>query len=156
MTKKAKSVSLEKEIEKVTAELLKLLQVEATISVSRENDDHYQVKIETSESGLLIGRHGETINSLQLLLGVILYKKLGQWIRVVVDIGEYRKTRENQLKEMVDRIVTEVCENGKIVTLPYLTPWERRSVHMMLTGHEKVVTESVGEGKVRRLTIKPR
>lgn len=114
------------------------------------------MRIETEETGLLIGRHGECINSLQLLLGVMLYKKFGKWVRVILDVGDYRKMREDSLKEMVERIAGEVEGTGVPVVLPYLSPLERRFVHLLLTENAKVTSESTGEGKERRVTIKPR
>lgn len=163
MTKQ--KVNIEKEIETTLFELLKKMEVEASIKVTRESEktpserekeDHYRVNIETPETGLLIGFHGETINSLQLLLSVILYKKLGKWLRVILDVGNYREMRDETIKQMVERIVREVEETGKGVELPYLSPLERRKVHLMLSDNKKVVSESSGEGKYRRLTIKLR
>lgn len=163
MTKQ--KVNIEKEIETTLFELLKKMEVEASIKVTRESEkstavkekeDHYRVNVETPETGLLIGFHGETINSLQLLLGVILYKKLGKWLRVILDVGNYRDMRDETIKQMVERIVKEVEETGKGVELSYLSPLERRKVHLMLSENKKVVSQSSGEGKYRRLTIKPR
>jgi spoIIIJ-associated protein len=158
-----KTLKINQEIKKTAAELLDKLQVSATVEVSKETDDlpagqagHYKVNIETTETGLLIGYHGETLNSLQLLLGVILYKKLGKWVRVVLDVGDYRKAREENIKEMVNRITAEVEETSQPVVLPYLTPYERRIVHMMLSDNPKFASESEGEGKDRRIVIKPR
>ncbi|OGG07002.1 hypothetical protein A3D05_02265 [Candidatus Gottesmanbacteria bacterium RIFCSPHIGHO2_02_FULL_40_24] len=163
MKKKAKSKNIKEEIEVVVNELLEKLQVEGKVNVTEETGDtegdtasSYRITIESEESGLLIGHHGETINSLQLILGVILYKKSGKWMRVILDVGDYRKMREETIKEMVNRIVTEVEDSGKPVELPYLSPLERRIVHMMLTDHKNVRSESSGEGKDRRVTIKPR
>lgn len=147
---------MENEIKTLVTDLLGKLKVEAKVEVVKEEDDHYQVNLETEETGLLIGHHGETVNSFQLLLGVILFKKTGEWIHVVVDVGGYRKMREESIKEMVNRIVTEVETNREPVQLPPLTPFERRAVHMMLTDHQTVVSESIGEGRDRRLTIKPK
>jgi len=165
MKKKTENIKYTTEIEKVTSELLSQLLIEATVEVKEqsggeekgeEENKHFIVNITTSESGLLIGHHGETINSLQLLIGVILFKKLGKWVRVMVDIGDYRKMREESIKEMVNRIITEVEQTGRAVELPYLSPLERRIVHMMCTSNEKTVSESAGEGKDRRVSIKPR
>ncbi|MBI3380222.1 KH domain-containing protein [Candidatus Gottesmanbacteria bacterium] len=147
------------EIKKTTEELLTMLKTEGKVEVGEEKsneESNYIIKIETQETGLLIGYHGETLNSLQLLLGVILFKKLGKWVHVVVDVGNYRQMREESIKEMVNRIVSEVEATNQGATLPYLSPLERRIVHMMLTNHGKVVSESVGEGKDRRLTIRPK
>lgn len=157
--KKTKKVDNTVEIKKTTEELLEKLKVEATVDVSegeKEGETNYKVNIGTQETGLLIGYHGETLNSLQLLLGVILYKKVGKWIHIVVDVGNYRQMREESIKEMVDRIVGEVESTKQPVTLPYLSPLERRIVHMMLTDSKTVISESEGSGRDRRLTIKPR
>jgi len=154
--KTPKAEKIDKQIESITSSLLAKLNVEAKVEVSQEDKDNYKVSISTPDTGLLIGRLGETINSLQLLLGVILYKKLDKWIRIIVDVGDYRKMREESIKEMVTRIVVEVESNNQPVTLPFLTPFERRIVHIMLVDHEKVTSESIGEGRDRRLTIKPK
>lgn len=125
---KNKTIDWEEEIKKTTSQFLEKLRIVASISIIREKaegdskEDVYKVNIETEETGLLIGRHGETLNSLQLLLGIIIYQKTKQWARVVLDIGNYRKMREEGIKEMVTRITAEVEASGNPVTLPYLTP----------------------------------
>lgn len=164
MKKKKSELNIQKEIDGIVSELLEQLQVKAEVEISEVKDDKaegeennsFMVNIKTEESGLLIGHHGETINSLQLLIGVILYKKMGKWVRVMVDIGDYRKMREESIKEMVNRIALEVEQTGRSVELPYLSPLERRIVHMLLSENEKVMSESYGEGRDRRVLIKPR
>lgn len=160
--KKNKEPDWETEIKKATLELLEKLNIEAKIQVSREvgdsetKEDLYKVNIDTPETGLLIGHHGETLNSLQLLLGVIIFKKTNQWIRIVLNVGGYREMREETIKEMVNRIIAEVEASGNPVSLPYLTPLERRIVHVMLSDNPKITSESIGEGKERRVTIRLR
>lgn len=165
MKSKTTKNNIVEEIKKTTEELLAKLQTEATVEVieeeapacaGREGEINYKVNVQTPETGLLIGYHGETLNSLQLLLGVIIYKKINKWVHIIVDIGNYRKMREESIKEMVNRIVGEVEVSQKPVTLPYLSPLERRIVHMMLTDHKTVASESTGEGKDRLLSIRPR
>lgn len=174
MKKKTNEIKVSAEIENIVNELLIQLQVTGTVEVKEiietdvkaeadksdskktTPDKNYTVNIKSEESGLLIGHHGETINSLQLLIGVILYKKLGKWVRVLVDIGDYRKMREESIKEMVNRIAAEVEQSGRGVELPFLSPLERRIVHMMLSENSKVMSESTGEGRDRRVMIKPR
>lgn len=142
------------QIIEIAKDLLEKLEVKADVTVEEGEENTYKLVINTEETGLLIGHHGETLNSFQLILGVILFKKRGEWVRTLVDVGDYRKLREESIKEMVNRIVSEVELSGQPVTLPFLTPLERRIVHVMLTGHEKVVSESTGEGRDRRLTIR--
>jgi len=159
MKSKEPQNTIVEEIKKTTEELLTKLQTKTTVEVIEEEAEgeiNYKVNIQTLETGLLIGYHGETLNSLQLLLGVIIYKKIKKWVHIIVDIGNYRKMREESIKEMVNRIVGEVEVSQKPVTLPYLSPLERRIVHMMLTDHKTVASESTGEGKDRLLSIRPR
>lgn len=149
-------------ISDLAKELLSKLSIESTVLVEPiagekpEDEVSYRITIETLESGLLIGRHGDTLNSLQLLLGVMLFKRTGSWIHVLVDVGNYRKMREESVTAMADRIIAEVERTGQPVPLPFLSPLERRMVHMHLTDHPTVMSESEGEGRDRRLVIKPR
>jgi spoIIIJ-associated protein len=143
-------------IKDTVAELLEKMTVAGSVEVVGDMENGFQVTIQTEETGLLIGHHGEVINGLQLLLGVILYKKQGEWIRVIVDVGDYRKGREENIKAMVNRIVEEVTTTAQEVALPPMTPLERRIVHTMLTDHPSVTSQSFGEGRDRRVTIKPR
>lgn len=159
MKKKKEEANTLEVIEKTTQDILSKLKTEAAVEVKEEkleDESNFKVTIQTQETGLLIGHHGETLNGLQLLLGVILYKKLGRWVHIVVDVGNYRQMREESIKEMVGRIVAEVETTSQAVSLPYLSPLERRIVHMMLADHKTVVSESIGEGRDRRLTIRPK
>lgn len=149
----------ENEISDIVHDLLAHLEVKAEVEVRRETEEtgeRFFIQIQTEETGLLIGRHGETINSIQLIIGVILFKKFGEWVHTVVDIGNYREAREKSIREMVERIAQEVEATMQPVVMPYLSPFERRIVHMMLSEHPKVMSLSEGEGRDRRITIKPR
>ncbi len=158
---KDKKTNIEDIIKEVVADLLLKLNISGDIEVVKNttdetSDNNFNINIKSEETGLLIGHHGETLNSMQLILGVILYKKLGIWTRVILDVGDYRKMREESIKEMVTRMVGEVEANSTPVVLPFLTPLERRIVHMMLADNPKVTSESIGEGRDRRVTIKLR
>jgi spoIIIJ-associated protein len=159
MDKKKKKEDSVKLIEETLSELLSKLGVTANINAEKidEGDDsHYKLNIDTQETGLLIGYHGETVNSLQLILGIMLYKKLGKWTRVIIDVGDYRTKREEAIKEMVENIIKEVLATGNAIELPFLSPLERRFVHMLLSDRTDVYSQSSGEGKNRRLSIIPK
>ncbi len=163
MVKAKKEKNIKDLIKDTTEDLLSKLSIVSTLEVEEKKVEEgsdlsgdFLVNIKTEETGLLIGRHGETINSLQLILGVIIFNKTNKWYRIVLDVGDYRKSREESIKEMVQRIALEVETTGQSVTLPSFTSYERRIVHMCLTDNKKVTSESVGEGRDRRVTIKPR
>lgn len=143
-------------IKNLATEFLKKLAISADISVEEDSQETYHLRIETEESGLLIGYHGETLNSLQLLLGTILYNKLGEWLHIVVHVGDYREKREESIKALALRVAQEVTQTKQPVPLPYLSAFERRIVHLTLADHPEVISESEGEGRERRVIVKPK
>jgi spoIIIJ-associated protein len=154
---KKKSVDSKEEIVKQLAEeLLAGLQIPATVTVSPGEEDTLSVNITTEESGLLIGYHGETLSSFQLILGLMVYKKLGQWVKVVLEIGDYRAKRAEQLTAMAQAYANQALSTGQPVYLPPLPPSERRVVHLALQENPQVETESVGDGNSRRVVVKPK
>lgn len=143
------------QVQKKTEELLALLDVKAVVSVAAE-EEVAQINLETDDTGMLIGYHGETLEALQLILSLMLAKELGEFVRVSLEIGDYRKNREDYLQRMVDQTRQQVLEENRPIALPNLKSWERRIVHLMLQDDADVVTESEGEGRDRVLTIKPK
>lgn len=140
-------------IKEIAQELLEKLQIKSTVSISLKKD-LYELTIETDESGLLIGYHGTTLASLQLILGTLVFKKLAKWERIVVNVGDYRERREETLKNLAQTYAQQAITTGEPVILPYLPASERRIIHLVLQDHPRVITESQGEGKERRITIR--
>lgn len=157
INKKAKTKDNQKVVKKAATELLELLGFKkATIKLSQDEGEVIHVDIDCPDPGILIGYRGETISSLQLILSLIVYKKLGQWQRVVVNVGDYREKRKESLEKLALNTVQRVKFSGEEVVLPYLNAGERRIIHLTLADHPDVVTESRGEGRERRLVIKPK
>ncbi len=143
-------------IKKTADELLSLMQVSGTAEVVEETPHVYEVNIEAGETnGLLIGKRGETINSLQYVLGILLRKDLEEEDRVVVNVGDYREKQEDYLKNLAQETAARARETGQEQALYNLTPAQRRIVHMELSEESDVVTESQGEGDDRYLVVKP-
>ena len=107
------------------------------------------------DSGLLIGRRGQTLQALQLLVNLIVRNALGEGVRVVLDVERYRERRENSLRDMASKVAARVVQTSRSVTLEPMTPADRRIVHTTLTDHPGVTTESSGEGEGRKVTIMP-
>jgi spoIIIJ-associated protein len=83
-------------------------------------------------------------------------KRLDQWTRVLVDIGGYRRRREESLEGLAQRIAYRVAQSHRTVTLEPMPPNERRLIHMVLRDNPDVFTESSGEGENRKVSIMPR
>ena len=145
-----------KQVTAVVEDLLAKLEVTGGVGVTTDETGAFRVNIDTEETGLLIGYHGKTLESFQLILGIIISKKLGRWVKVYVNVGDYREKREETLMHMAQRAAERALALGRPVELSRLSPAERRIIHLTLSGDERVATESVGEGDDRVLLVKPR
>lgn len=111
------------------------------------------VDIDGDDLSVLIGHRGETLSALQYITRLIVARELGRAAPVVIDVAGYRARREHQLRQLARRMADEAVERGKTMTLEPMPPGERRIIHLELRDHEKVYTESVGEGDQRKVTI---
>lgn len=143
---------MEKTIQKITEELFEKIGISATVSVEKE-EDLYKVAISTEENALLIGKHGNTLSSLEYVLTQLVSTKEGSFTRIIVEVGGYREEREEYLENLAEKIKQEVLETGVQKSLRGLKPWERRVVHMYLSADSSLTTESVGEGRDRELLV---
>ncbi|HSX40579.1 MAG TPA: R3H domain-containing nucleic acid-binding protein [Candidatus Saccharimonadales bacterium] len=150
MTKKK-----EKIIRDTTEELFKLLEIDGTFEIA-ETDGGIDIVLTTDDSGIVIGYHGDMLASLQLILSLCIAKKLGEFQRVSLEVGDYRKNRTEWLTSVAYETKERVLSEGQELSLPDLKPWERRVVHMLLKDDKEVISESIGEGKERVLVIKPK
>ncbi len=140
----------------LTQELLEKLEIGADVSVDIDETNAYRVHIETEETGLLIRYHGKTLDSFQILLGILVSKTIGAWVKTYVNVGDYRQKREETLMLMAQRAAEKALSLGRPVELPHLSAAERRIIHLTLTGDDRVETESKGEGSQRVLYVKPK
>lgn len=151
---------MEKNIEtlkKVSEDLFSLMSVaDAKINVEYDKENEaYIINVDApDETGLLIGKKGETLASLQVVLGVLLKQKIGEWNRVVVNVGDYREKEEEYLKNLAQATADRAKETGEPQNLYNLKPWQRRIVHMALSEDKDLATESMGEGEERYLVVK--
>lgn len=144
------------QVQQITEDLLNRLGVAGTVTVDIDETEAYRVHIETEETGLLIGFHGRTLESLQIILGLLVSKALGAWVKVYVNVGDYREKREEALMLMAQQAADRAITQGRPIELAHLSASERRVVHLTLSGDERVETESVGEGISRTLLVKPK
>lgn len=142
-------------IEDVAKKLLGLLEVKAEVTVT-PGEEIVDVVLETEEGGILIGHHGETLEALQLVLSLCAAKELDKFVRISLEIGDYKKNRMDWIKHTVEQTKERVLAEKQAISLPYLKAWERRVVHMLLQDDTEVISESTGEGRERTLTIAPK
>ena len=113
-------------------------------------------ELEGEDSGLLIGRRGETLKALQFLVKVIVGRRLGEKANVMVDVEGYQERRYNSLTNLARRVAERVAGTGRSITLEPMPPDERRVVHLALVDHPHVSSESTGFGQSRQVVVRLR
>lgn len=142
----------------VVEKLLSLMEVDATVQVSGGEDDQSPLSIDVSNGdlGVLIGRRGQTLASLQYLVNIILGRKLKSGVRVIVDVAGYRKRRDEELQNMTLRVAELVKSTRRSITLEPMPAMERRVVHLALRDDPELATQSVGFGDSRKVVVYPK
>jgi spoIIIJ-associated protein len=146
---------INKKQEKVIKNFFVSLGVEATMEIT-EDAEAISIVLETEDTGIVIGYHGETLEALQLILSLVLAKENGEFKRVSIEAGDYKKNRTEWLERLALDAKERALSQGKEVYLSELKSWERRVVHLLLQDDKEVTSESSGEGKDRVLVIKPK
>ena len=144
-----------KDVEQLIEKLFSLLEIEGTFTLE-EQEDTLDVMMETKDTGIVIGYHGEVLESLQLILSLAVAKKIGRFVRVSIEVDGYKKNRTEYLHNLAMQIKEKALAENKEQVLSSLKSWERRIIHLYLQNDEQVTSESSGEGKDRVLVIKPR
>ncbi len=149
---------MQEDIKKFAKELLDKIGIEGEVYVEcekQEEEQIYKVKIDSpKEAGLLIGAQGSTLFSIQSFLAMAVKQKRGEWVRIVVDIGNWRQKAEAQLTSLALAAAERARSTGKPQPLYNLTPSQRRIVHLALLNEPGVTTQSEGEGSSRYLLVK--
>jgi len=149
-----KNIDLLKGLAEELFSLMSLSDAKIDVEYDKENEA-YVVNVDApDETGLLIGKKGETLASLQVVFGVLLKQKVGEWNRVVVNVGDYREKEEEYLRNLAQSTAQRAKETGEPQSLYNLKSWQRRIVHMALSEDKDLTTESVGEGEERYLVVK--
>lgn len=135
-------------------EFLGLMGVEAEIQ-AREVQGLLRLEIRGEDAGLLIGKHGQTLESINLLVERMLGRQLGERVQIEVDVEGYLERKRELLEQRALRLAEQVKLTGEPVTLEPMSSVDRRTIHLILKRDTQVRTVSLGEGQLRRLVIAP-
>jgi len=148
-------VSAQKRVKEELDEILKLTGIGAEVTTSLKGGK-VVADIRSPNGAILIGRKGQTLNALQLIVNLIVNRDEKTRTRVIVDSESYRQRRENALVKMAKEVANEVKREGQPRELEPMNPAERRVVHLALKNDKDVETTSKGEGGYRRVVVSPR
>ena len=137
----------------VLQHILRYMNIHATVQVRSTNPLTLNIQGIHENLGLLIGRRGETLAALQLLVSLIVGHRTRHRMRIVVDAENYRERREENLRSLALRVAQQVRNYRRSIALEAMPPHERRIVHIALSDSKDISTESIGEGEARRVVI---
>jgi spoIIIJ-associated protein len=149
---------------KVLEELLGLMELPSKVTLSEEftvtdNDGEASsigLNIEGDDLGILIGRRGQTMVSLQHIVRLIMSHKMDVKIPIVLDVEGYKQRRCEGLRALANKLADQVKTRRLPFTMEPMPAFERRVIHMALANHPDVTTESNGEGEARKVVILPK
>lgn len=118
-----------------------------------EIDNTMDIDLSGDEMGVLIGKRGQTLDSLQYLTSLVVNKDVENYIRVKVDTENYRKRRKDTLENLAKNIAFKVKRTKRPVSLEPMNPYERRIIHSALQGDRYVTTHSEGDEPFRRVVV---
>ncbi|MDD5190348.1 MAG: protein jag [Dehalococcoidales bacterium] len=152
------------EVAKDTLEtLVKLMDIEGTVVIDTYPDETGEqanapigFNIEGDDLGILIGRRGQTLASLQYIVRLITGHKTDTWVPIVIDAEGYKQRRIEALQSLAERMADNVKLKGTAFTLEPMPAYERRIIHMTLADDPSVFTESIGDGESRKVVIRPK
>jgi spoIIIJ-associated protein len=143
----------EEEVRKVLEDLLKKMKIDYEIRKVESEEGRVRINISGKDMGLLIGRKGETLNSLQFMVGLIVNRRRQERIRVILDVEDYRKKKEQSLEALALRLSERVKKTKRNVVMRPMNSQERRIVHTALQGDPQVTTYSMGDEPNRKVVI---
>ncbi len=137
----------------VLQHVLHYMNIHATVQVRSTEPLTLNIHGIHDNLGLLIGRRGETLSALQLLVNLIVSHRTRHRMRIIVDAENYRQRREENLRSLALRVAQQVRNYRRSIALEAMPPHERRIVHIALSDSKDISTESIGEGDERRVVI---
>jgi spoIIIJ-associated protein len=155
---KKSSTQSDSEIVKKTNEYLNTLfaamKIETKVTIDfDENNNNMNIDLEGPEMGILIGKRGQTLDSLQYLISLFVNKESESYIRVKLDTENYRSRRRDTLENLAKNIAYKVKRNRRSITLEPMNPYERRIIHSALQNDKYVATRSEGEEPYRKVVV---
>jgi len=133
-------------------DLFRSMDLEVKMDISQKNDT-LSVNIEGPNMGVIIGRRGQTLDSIQYILSLVVNKTSDKYIKVFVDTENYRQKREDTLIRLANKMASKVRKAGKTIALEPMNPYERRIIHASLQSNPYIQTYSEGEEPFRKVVV---
>lgn len=131
------------------------MNMKVDIDIKLDQNNNMDIELSGDNMGVLIGKRGQTLDSLQYLISLVVNKNSDQYIRIKLDTENYRSRRKETLENLASNIAYKVRKTGRKFTLEPMNPYERRIIHSTLQNNRYVKTHSEGEEPFRKVIIVP-
>lgn len=138
--------------EKFLKEIFSNMGIDVKLDMTLESNE-LSINLIGNDMGIIIGKRGETLDSLQYLTSLVVNRFEGAYVKVTLDTENYREKRYEALKTLALRIADKVTKTGRRHIFEPMTPYERRVLHAALQSHETVATYSIGEDPNRKVVV---
>lgn len=152
--KVTKKVTVDGYLKKFLSDIFNAMKIEAEITIQMNEENHtILVDLKGSEMGILIGKRGQTLDSLQLIANNAIHKNFETYYKVKIDTENYRVRRKETLENLAKNIAFKVKRTKRSVALEPMNPFERRVIHSALQNDRYVITHSEGEDPFRHVVV---
>lgn len=146
--------SVEDEVKEFLTSVFNAMKMQVEIEINKNEDERFlDVELKGDDMGVLIGKRGQTLDSLQYLISLVANKEGGKYFRVKLDTENYRERRKATLESLAKNIAYKVKRTRRPVSLEPMNPYERRIIHSALQNDRYVTTHSEGEEPYRRVVV---
>ncbi|MFA7636616.1 MAG: RNA-binding cell elongation regulator Jag/EloR [Monoglobales bacterium] len=146
-------ISPEKKAVKFLSSMVSRICDDVEYEVETDSDGRVVITMSGPNMGILIGRHGDTLDALQYLTSLYINKVSSEYVKIILDTENYRAKRKETLVKLARRLGSQVVKTGTSVTLEPMSPGERRIIHSTLQNNKLIQTVSIGEEPNRRVVI---
>ena len=146
-------MSIENRAVKFLSSMVSRICDDVEYDVTKDNEGRVVITMSGPNMGILIGRHGDTLDALQYLTSLYINKISDEYVKIVLDTENYRAKRKETLVKLARRLGSQVVKSGESITLEPMSPGERRIIHSTLQNNKLIQTVSIGEEPNRRVVI---
>ena len=146
---------IEEDAKQFLADIFGAMNLEVDIDVTSD-EQSLTINLSGENMGIIIGKRGDTLDSLQYLTSLVVNQRSQDYIKVTIDTENYREKRSDTLLALSNRLEEKVTRTGKKFTLEPMNPYERRIIHSNLQNSETVTTYSIGQEPYRKVVIAPK
>lgn len=151
----SKKINVKDMAMKFLSDVFQKMTLEVHINIQMEDDNIMNIDLSGPNMGVLIGKRGQTLDSLQYLVSLVVNKESEHYVRIKLDTENYRQRRKETLESLAHNLAQKVRKTGKKFSLEPMNPYERRIIHFTLQDNKYVDTHSEGEEPYRKVIITP-